>query len=170
MYDSGTVRHCNIRITGHVICLFMLLFDQCICKMKQRLVFLILKICSLVFRKHLICSLFLCIILTAQLSKHLVRERLGKIIRISVRRLYFAVRLVRVDAKRQIRRQCPRRRRPRQKISVLSCHLKPYNRRALFYGLIPLRHFLRGKRRAAARAVRYGFKPFVQQLFIPDLL
>ncbi len=95
-------------------------------------------------------------------AKHLIQQGFRQIIYVSVGCFHLAVRLVGIYAERDVARQRPGRRRPRQKVSVLPDNRKPRDSRAFFNGLVALRDFLRRQRRTAARAVRDNFKSLVQ--------
>ena len=166
MNDTGTVAHGNIVVTGHKM-RFLSLLRCCFSGAdKQRLVFLVFQIGSLIFLQNLIGRRFL----RTQLSENLVQKCFRHIIGIAVRSLYLAVCLIRVHAECHVGRKCPRSGRPCQEISILSHHLKAYDGRTLLDRLIPLRHFLCRKRRSAARTVRHDLKAFIQKLFVPDFL
>ena len=56
MYDTGTVCHGYITVTGDVVSLFMLLFAGRLYKIKQRLILFPLKVCTLVAFEDLVCA------------------------------------------------------------------------------------------------------------------
>ena len=71
--------------------------------------------------------------------------------------------LVRVDAQRDVAGQRPRGGRPRGEVGVLrALHLEAHNRGSLLHALVALRHFVAGKRGAAARAVRHDLVALVE--------
>ena len=164
--NTGTVCQCNICVTGHIKCFLILLCSRIRRALIKGLIFLALKISSLVCLKDLICrfSFF------TQFSKHGVEKRACHIISISVCRLYFRVIFIRIYTESQVGRQGPRCGGPCQNIGIFVFHLESYNCGTLFYILVALGHFLCGQRRTAAGAVRNNLKSFVEQAFIPDLL
>ena len=79
--------------------------------------------------------------------------------------------VIRVDAQRDVARQRPRGRRPRDEIGVLrALHLEADDRGRLLDGLIALRNLVAGERGAAARAVRNDLMTLIEQTLFVDLL
>ena len=105
-----------------------------------------------------------------QTSQHRIGQRLRQIIGVAVGRLDLDIGIVRINAKSHVAGQCPGRCGPGQEIGILTDDAEAYDGGAFLYGLIALRHLLRGQRGAAARAVRYDFKALVQQALVPDFL
>ena len=164
--NTGTVCQCNICVAGHIK-RFLVLLRSRICRaLIKRLIFLALKIGSLVCLKDLICRLSF----FTQLSKHGIKKRACHIVNISVCCLYLCVIFIRIYTESQVGRQRPRCGGPCQDIGVFVFYLKSHNRGTLFYIFVALSYFLGGQRRTAARAVRNDLKSFIEQAFIPDLL
>ena len=167
MYDAGTVGHGDIVIDRDEVRGLVLLFGSLARALEQRLVRAPLQVCSAVSLKDFVGG----IIPLRQRAEHLVSQRLRQDIGIAVRRLHLDVGLVRVDAQRGVAGQGPRSRGPRKVPDILLVQrLEADDRGALFYQLVALRNFLRGKRRAAARAVGHDLKALVEELLLPDLL
>ena len=86
----------------------------------------------------------------------------------------FAILQVRVHGYRHVRHEGPRRRRPDDELARDVAFSAEESERDVdrvgLHGLVPLRHFMRRERRAAARAVRQHFVPAIQQrLFVQPL-
>ena len=166
MYDTGTICHGNIAVTGHKMSLFVLLCRCLTGTCKQRLIFLVFQILSDISLKDLIGRLpILC-----KLAKHIVKKCLRHIIGISVCCFYLYIGLIRVYAKSNVGRQRPGCCCPCKEISILTYHFETYHCRTLLDGLIPLCYFMGRKRGSAARAVWHDLKALIQELFVPDLL
>ena len=165
MNDSGTIRHGNIGITDNVICLFVLLLTNLHRAVKQGLIFSALQIGSLISLQNLIRTA-----LFRQTTQHGVQKLFCHIISIPVCCLYFAVSLLRVYTEGDIAGQRPGCGGPCQEIRILTHYFKTGNGGALLHCLVALGYLMGGQRRTASRAVGHDLKPFVQQLFIPDLL
>ncbi len=158
MYDSGTVRHGNVSIAGHIKAFFVLSVSDSLCTVKQRLVFLMLQVRTLICFQYFIGVLSV----SRQGTKYGIRKRLGKIIGIAVGCLNFQISILRVHAERHVAWKCPRSGCPCQKIRILIRHLKPDDCRTLLHKLISLGNLLRRKRGSAARTVRHNLKSFIQ--------
>ena len=163
MYDSGTVRHGDIIIAGHIMSLFALFCHKFTRARKQRLVSFVLQILSGISFKHLICGRSL----TGQTAKHIVKQCLCHVIGIAVRSFYLHISLLRIYTQSHIGRQRPGRSGPRQEIGVFVRTFEPRHCRALLYRLITLRHFVTGKRRSTAGTIGNNLKSLVQKPFIP---
>ena len=109
-----------------------------------------------------------CSFLRCQLAKNGIQKLFGHVIRIAICRLYFAVRIIRVDTKGNVTRQGPRGGGPGKEPGILSYNLEADNSGALFHRFIALSNFLGGKRRSTARTIRYNFKSFIKTVFVPD--
>ena len=121
MNHASTVSQCNIGITQHIKCLFMLLLG-CFCRsVIERDIFFPFQISPDIFLQNLISrlALFFC-----KSAKHLIKKRLCHIVYTAVRCLYFGIRLLWIHTECHIRRQRPRSCRPRKDVSVLIFYFK----------------------------------------------
>src|SRR5699024_8341349 len=165
--DSGSVCQCNIGVAQHVKCFLILLFC-CLCSsFIEWNVFFAFQLFSCIALYNFIglFAFFLC-----KSAEHLIKKCLCHIIYTSVSCIYFHIGLVRIYTESHVGRQCPRRCCPCKNISVFIFYLEAHDCGTLFYVLVSLRYFLRGKRCSAARAVRNDLKSFVKKSFLPDLL
>ena len=88
----------------------------------------------------------------------------------AVLRLDLRIVLVRVHAERDVGRERPRRSRPGEEVRIFQpLSLEAHEHGRFLDVLVPLRHLVRGERRAAARAVRDDLMPLVQEPLLPDL-
>ena len=157
VYDTGTIRHGNVGVTGYKMCLFLLLYSSFSGTGIQRLILSVFQFLSLIGFQYLIGGLsFLC-----QRTEHSIQKRLCQIINSAVSRLYLAVGFLRVDTERHVGGQCPGGCRPCQEISILSYAAETYNRRTLLYRLVALCYFMAGKRGSAAGTVGNNLKALV---------
>ena len=140
MHDTGTVRHSDIGIAGHKMCLLVLFVCDIRGTCKQRFIFLVFQLFSGTGVQNLI-GLY-AFLLLAQLSQHSVEQGLCHIIGIAVCCLDLAVGLRWIHAQCHVGGQRPRGGRPCQKVSILPDHLETHHGGALLYGLIPLCHLL----------------------------
>ena len=92
VYYTCTVRHCYIAVAGDVMTFFVLLFTDWLNKVKQRLIFLVFKVNSLVVFDNFICRS----ILACQLAKHVVEQSICHVIYISVLSFNLAVVVIRI--------------------------------------------------------------------------
>ncbi len=159
MNNSCTVSQGYITVAGNKIRFFMLFFTESCGTVKERLIFLIFQILSLIPLQYL-----------GILAKHGIYQSTRHIVGVTVRSLDLNVFLRRIYAECHVRGQSPGRRRPGQEIGVLTYHLKPGNSRAFLDILIALGNLVRRKRGAAARAVGDNLKALVQKALVPDLL
>ena len=129
MNDTGTITHGNVVITYEIMRFLALGCYIVTCAFKQRLIFLVFQVFSFIGFQNLICRLFfLC-----KLAKYFVKKCFCHIVSVSVCCFYFTVSLIRIYAKCNVRRQCPRCCGPCQEICVLSNHFETCDRRTLFY-------------------------------------
>ena len=164
MNDTGTVAHSNIAVTYYKM-RFFLLFCSCLfCAFPERFILFIFQIFTLVSFQNLVCFF----IIFCQLAENLVHKSLSQIIGITVCCFYLTVGFIRVYAKRQVGRQCPRCCCPCKEIGILAYHLKAYDSGTLFYSFVALGNLLCRKRSSTARAVRNNLKSFIKKIFIPD--
>ena len=171
MNHTSTICQCYIRITGNKERFLILLRCTVISTLIQRLILLVLQVLSFISLKDFIISGSLSSArLLRQTAKNRIKQRASHVIYITIRSLYLHILLIRVHAETDIRRQCPRRRRPCQKISILANDLKTNDRRTLLDILISLRNFLRRQRSSTTRAVRYDLESLIQKTLVPDLL
>ncbi len=166
MNDACTVCQCNIIVADHIKGFLVLIGDSVCRTLIQRLILLVLQVFALVSFKHLV-GLFS---LLRKRTKHRIQKSLCHIISISVDTFHLRISLCGIHAESQIRRQSPRRCRPRQDIRILPLCLKPYNGRTLFHVLVALSHLLGGKRRSAAGTIGNNLEALVKQTLIPYLL
>ena len=121
MNYTCTVCHGYIAVTGDEVSLFMLLLAGRLYKIKERLVLLSLKVCSLEALQNLISLAVRCsIVFFQKIIEHCIEQCLCHIVGVTVDSLYLAVGLVRVHAESDVARQCPRGRRPCQEVSILA--------------------------------------------------
>ena len=166
VYDTGTIRHCDITVTSYIVGFLFLFLRLSPGTGKERFVSLVLQIGTHVGLQNLIGGLsFL-----RQLPEHIIQKRLRHIIGIAVRRLHFHIGFHGIDTERHIGGQCPGRGRPCQEISILVHHLKPYNCGTLLHRLIALRHLVGRQGGTTARTVWHNLKALIQKTLIPDLL
>ena len=172
MDNAGTIRQCNIAVTGHIVSFFVLLPAKLHRTVKQRLILFIFQFFSGIAGKHLICrfcrNAFFLIFFYCKLTKHSAAKCFCHIISIAVCCFYLDIRLFRIYAECNIGRKRPRSCCPRQNISIFFLYFKPCNRRAFLYVFISLRYLGTRKRRAAAWTVRHNLKSFIQKPFIPN--
>ncbi len=166
VYDTSTICHGYIAVTGDKVSLFLLFLTDSLRIIKQRLIFFPLQISSFKGLQHFIC---LCLFIS-QNTKHIVQQCLCHIIRISVICFDFTIGLLWIYTECHIARQRPGRRGPCKKICVFAYYFETDDSRALFHRLIALCHLMRGQRGSAARTVGNDLKALIQQLFVPDLL
>ena len=115
VYDTRTVGHRDVIIHSHEVRALLLLLRSLGGASPKRLVATTLKITSLHLCEYLVRTLaVLC-----KRSEHLIKKRLSHIIGIAVARLYLAVDVVGVYAKRGVRGERPGRGRPRKIVRVL---------------------------------------------------
>ena len=164
MNDARAVFHRDVAVALHEKRFFMLFFGRFGSAGVQRLIFAVFELFSGHFRKNFVGRgvVFL------QRAENGIEQCLRHVIHVSVRRLHLRVRLFRIHAETDVRRQGPGRRRPCEEVGVLALDLEADDRRALFQRLIALRDFVRGQRRAAARAVRDDLEALVQKTLVPD--
>ena len=158
MNDTGTIAHGNVGITGHEMSLFVLLCSGFCCTCIEGFVFLVLQILTGHGLQNFVCLL----VILCQSSENLVQECFCHVIGITVCCLDLAVSLIRVDTKCNVGWQCPRGRCPCQEISIFAYDLETNDGRTLLNQLVALCYFLRGKRRAATRAVRHDLEALVK--------
>ena len=138
MNDSRTVAHRDIVIAGDKKRLLPLLFNRLIRKRKQRLVLLALEIGALEGFEYLISRS----ILLLKRAEHRIAKSLREIIGVSVRCLHLHIGLIRVHAERNVRRERPRRSRPRKNVRILALHPESGNRGFLLDILVALSHLM----------------------------
>ena len=156
--DARTVLGRDIVVTGDKESLILHVLIR---KRIERLILAVLKIAALHRRKDLT--------IAPRVREYAVHQRLGEIVDLAVdAHLYIGH--VRVHAEAEVRWERPRCRRPREEVGILVCRLEAYDCRTLRHILVPLRHLMRGERRAAARAVRDDLVPLIEQPLFPDLL
>ena len=168
VYDTCTIRHCDITVTCYIVCLFALLRHRFTGAGKQRLIGFIFQIFTAVRFQDFIGAGSLPSI--RQFSQCPIQQCLCHVIGITVCGLYLCIRFIRVNAEPQVGRQCPGCGGPCKEICIFSHSLKPHHCGTFFYSPIPLRHLVGGKGRPASGAVRYNFEPFVQKSSVPDFL
>ena len=172
MDDAGAVRHGDIVIAVDEESLLVLCVRRILRTLVKRLILLVLEVFSLEGLKHNIGLAFrylsVCHVLFSGRTEHPVRQRLGDVIREAVSGLYPDIRILRIDAESDVRRKRPWRGRPCEEISILSLCLEADNGRAVFDGLVSLRHLMARERRPAARAVRHYLEALVKQSLVPD--
>ena len=163
MDDARAVFRRDIAIADHDKGLFIRLFRyRCIRERIERLIFTILEFLALAAGHDLALAL--------DPLEDFVHERLSENVVLATHRDLDVVH-IRIHAEREVRGQRPRRRRPCKIVSiVLILGLERDHGGALRHILIALRHLMRGKRRAAARAVGHDLVALVEQALIPDLL
>ena len=164
MHYARTVGERNVRIAHHVIRLFaeteFLLSERI-----KRLVFQ-----PFVFRSFLLPEDFVAafsLFVRLFISEHGGKQAFGKNTFFAAFVHFHAHVIERgIHAERDVGRQRPGRSRPGENIQIFfAFHFEFHVRRFLFYVFIPLRHFVRRKRGAAARAIRHDFMPLIQQTF-----
>ena len=155
MHDTRAVRQRYIAVADNIVRFFA---ERSLCIVKQRFV----------FRKFVFLALFHgqdFVIFKKRPDQCLRQHIMRPVFRFDLRIIF-----IRVHAKRHVGRERPGRRRPRKKITVFQTFpVKTNENGSLFDVFIPLRHFMRGKRRSAARAIRHDLMTFVQKPFFPDL-
>ena len=140
---------------------FCLFCHSCVGKRIKRLVFLVLEILALAFAEDF------------TFSFHTFKYGIDQCFCQDVYRAvhaYLDVIDFRIDAECEIRRQRPRRRRPGEEIRIFALDLELDHGRTLRDVLVALSHLVRGKRRAAARAIRDNLIALIEQALIPDFL
>ena len=166
MYDSGTVGHGYVAVADYIEALLALALRLFAGAGKEGLILLILQILSYIFLQDLIGRLSF----FPKAAQHLVKQGLGHIIGIAVRRLHLHISVLRVHAEAHVGGQGPGRGGPCQEISVLALYLKADDRRALLHRLVALGYLMAGQGRPAAGAVRHDLKALVEQALFPDFL
>ena len=168
MNHASTVSQRDIVVARHIEGLLMLPLAGINRAVKERLIFLIFQVFSLIPLQHLVSgrSRFL----VSQAPQHGIQKGFRHIIGKAVRSLHLHIGFIRVHTQSHIRRQCPGRCGPCQDISILPFYLKTGDGRAFLHILIALRHLMGRKRRPAARAVRHNLKALIQKALVPDLL
>ena len=167
MNDTCTVGHSNVVVCGDVMSLLALLFSTLSGAIPKSLVASTLKVKALHFFKDLVCGSTL---LALNAAEDRVKKCLCHIVNVAVSRLYLTVGVGGVNAKRNVRGECPGCGCPCKEVSILVYTLKAYNGRSLFNRLIALCNLVRGKRSTASGAVRNDLKALVEQTLVPDLL
>ena len=99
--------------------------------------------------------------------KYAVHQRLGEVVDLAVD-THLHIGHLGVHAEPEIRRQRPRCRRPCEEIRILIGSLELDDCRTLRDIFVPLRHLVRGERRAAARAVRNDLVSLIKKSFFID--
>ena len=127
----------------------------------ERLIIAILKLLALHARENLALAL--------DALKDRIDERFREIVD-GITDAQLHVGHIGIDAETEVRRQRPRRRRPGEEVRVLPLRLELDHGGTLFDVLVALRDLVRGKWRAAARAVRHDLVSLVEQTALPDLL
>ena len=138
VHDARAVGQCNVVGVSDVI---GFLFESPLRKREKRKIFFALVVLALFGGKHFI----------------IFEKRGNERVRHDVTRAVgfdFGIVLLRIHAQRDVGRKRPGRGRPREEVFILVFRLKAHENRLFLDVLIPLRHFVAGKRRAAARAVR----------------
>ena len=159
VYDTGTVGHGNVSVTGYIMCLLILLLRALCSTCEERFVFLILEFLTLIGFQNLIS--FYTIFLVSKLAKYTVQKCLCHVVGSSVSSLYLAVGLIRIHTKCHVGRQGPRSRGPYEEICILTAYLEGSDCGTFLYGLIALRYLSSRQRGTAARAVRNNLETFV---------
>ena len=174
MDDTCAVRHGDIVVTVDEESLLVLCIHGVLRALVKRLILLVLEVFSLEGLKHNIGLAFRHLavrhVLFSGRTEHLVRQRLGDVVCEAIRGLYPDVRILRIDAERDIRRERPWRGRPCEEIGVLVLCLEADDGRAVLDRLVSLCHLMARERRPAARAVRHYLESLVQQPLVPDRL
>ena len=164
MHDAGTIGHCDIGVTCHVVGLLVLPGSLLPRAGEQRLVLLVFQVGSLAGLQNLVGGLPL----FRQAAQDGVQQGLGHVIGVAVRGFYLYIGLVRVHTQSHVGGQCPRGRSPCQEKGILAHALEPGYGGALFHRLVALGHLVAGQRSAAAGAVGHDFEALVQEPFVPD--
>ena len=157
MHYSGTIRHGDIMITGHIMAFFALLCHILPRAGKQRLIFSVLQILSGIGFQNFISGFSL----LAQSAQYILKQRLCHVIGVTVRRFHLYICLIRIHTQGHIGRQRPGCGGPGQEISLFPHTFKTRHRRTLLYRLITLGYLMAGKRRTAAWAVGNNLKAFI---------
>ena len=163
--DARAVAHRDIAVAGDEMAFFLLLRGAFGGAGPEGLVFAVFErgaghlLEDLVGRSAVLCKL----------AEDGVEKRLCHIVGVPVGGLHLRVGLLGIDAERDVRREGPRGRGPREEVRVLALYLEADDGGAFLDGLVALGDLLSGERRAAAGAIGDDLEALVEQSLVPDL-
>ena len=164
--DTGTVIHGDVGVAGDEEALLALFVGEGLLEVVERLVLFVFEVLAHIGLEDFISGFAV----FGESAEHGVREGLGDVVRVTVRRLDLDVGVGRAHAESDVGGQGPGRRGPCEEVCVLIFDLEADDGGTFLDVLVALRHFVGGQGRTAAGAVRDDLEAFVEEAAVIDLL
>ena len=164
--DAGTVIHGDVGVAGDEEALLALFVGEGLFEVVERLVLFVFEVLAHIGLEDFVSGFAV----FGEFAENGVREGLGDVVGVTVRRLDLDVGVGRAHAESDVGGQGPGRRGPCEEVCVLTLDLEADDGGTLFDVLVALRHFVGGQRRTAAGAVRDDLEALVEEAAVVDLL